>query len=161
MIYLLTFCLALPSGIIWLFNAEVMVVAQMTTNPTAVPWLVALMTVLGQFIGYVVLYAFAARVLTRWAFVRKAVAKVKIPGTNADGDLPTRAEGWATWTLFLSGGLVGFPPLLGLFTLYGSKRIGPLAGMLMCAMPARFLWYCGWAFAADWMSANLSFLSCS
>ena len=176
MIYLLTFCLALPSGVIWLFNAEVMVVAQMTANPTAVPWLIALMTVLGQFIGYVVLYTFAAKILTRWDFVRRAVAKVKIPGANspsrrgrgearadrnAAGDMPARAEGWATWTLFLSGGLIGFPPLLGLFTLYGSKRIGPLTGMLLCAMPARFLWYCGWAFAADWMSAHLSFLSCS
>ena len=47
MIYLLTFCLAIPSGVIWLFNAEVMVVAQMTANPTAAPWLVALMAVLG------------------------------------------------------------------------------------------------------------------
>jgi len=149
-IYLLTFCLALPSGVIWLFNAEVMVVAQMTAHPDATPWLIALMTVLGQFIGYVVLYTFAARILTRWEFVRRAVAKVQI-----------REAGWGTYALFLSGGLVGFPPLLGLFTLYGSKRIGPIHWLLLCAMPTRFVWYCGWAFAADWMRENLSFLSCS
>lgn len=150
MFYLLTFCLALPSGIIWLFNAEVMVVAQMTAKPDALPWLVALMTVLGQFIGYTVLYLFAGRVLARWDFVRKAVSRVEI-----------RERGWGTWVVFLTGGLAGVPPLLALFTLYGSKRAGPLPVLLVCAMPTRFVWYCGWAFAANWMRDNLGFLSCN
>ena len=149
MIYLLTFFLALPSGVVWLFNAEVMVVAQMTANRDAVPWLIALMTVLGQFIGYVVLYTFAARFLARWEPLRKAVAKVRI-----------REAGWGTYAVFLSGGLAGMPPLLALFLLYGSKNIGPLRAFLMCSMPMRFLWYCGWAYSADWMRHNLGFLSC-
>jgi len=150
LIYILTFFLALPSGIIWLFNAEVMVVAQMSANPDAAPWLVALMTVLGQFIGYALLYTFAARILTRWKSLQEAVAKLRI-----------REAGWGSWTMFLTGGLVGVPPLLALFTLYGSKRLGPLWTLLACAMPTRFIWYCGWAFAADWMRANLGFFSCS
>lgn len=150
MIYLLTFLLAIPSGVIWLFNAEVMVVAQMHTHPDAAPWLIALMTVLGQFIGYALLWHFAARILNRWALVQRAVAKVRI-----------EEPGWGTWTMFMTGGAVGVPPLLGLFTLYGSKRLGPLPTLLLCAMPTRFVWYCGWAFAADWMRANLGFFSCS
>ncbi len=150
MIYFLTFCLALPSGVFWFFNAEVMVVAQMTTRPDAVPWLVALATVLGQFVGYVALYHFAARVLARSATVRGAVARVAI-----------REKGWGTWVLFLTGGIAGVPPLLALFTLYGSKRLGPLPLMLACAMPTRFIWYCGWAYAADWMRDNLGILSCA
>ena len=150
MIYLLTFCLALPSGVIWLFNAEVMVVAQMTAHPDAAPWLIALMTVLGQFIGYAVLYHFAAQILARWEFIRRAVARVQI-----------KEAGWGTWTMFMTGGIVGVPPLLGLFTLYGSKRLGPLQNLLLCAMPGRFLWYLGWALSAEWMRANLGFLSCS
>ena len=150
MIYLLTFCLALPSGIIWLFNAEVMVVAQMTANPTAAPWLVALMAVLGQFVGYSLLYIFAARILTRWESLRRAVARVEI-----------REAGWGTWSMFMTGGLFGVPPLLALFTLYGSKQIGPLQGMLLCAMPSRLAWYCGWAYATDWMREHLAFFSCS
>lgn len=166
MIYLLTFCLALPSGVIWLFNAEVMVVAQMNANPGAAPWLIALMTVLGQFIGYALLYTFASRILTRWAFLRRAVAKVELrrpvaaDGPPGEGDASMREAGWGTWTVFMSGGLIGFPPLLGLFTLYGSKKIGPLQALLLCAMPTRFIWYCGWAFAADWMRQHLAFLSC-
>lgn len=148
MIYLLTFLLALPSGILWLMNAEVMVVAQMTTHPDSLPWLIALMTVLGQFIGYALLYEFATRILARWAFVRRAVEKLKI-----------ERAGWGSRSLFVTGGLVGIPPLLGLFALYGSKRVGPLWQLLACSMPMRFVWYCGWAYAADWMRDNLSFFS--
>jgi membrane protein YqaA with SNARE-associated domain len=148
--YLLTFFLALPSGIFWFFNAEVMVVTQMSANRDALPWLVALMTVLGQFIGYVVLYLFAARILARVEFVKRAVAKVRI-----------REAGWGTWTVFMTGGISGMPPLLALFTLYGSKNLGPLRALLACSMPMRFVWYCGWAYAADWMRHNLGFMSCA
>lgn len=150
MIYLLTFCLALPSGVIWLFNAEVMVVTQMGTHPEAVPWLIALVTVLGQFIGYVLLYHFAARVLARSKSIRRAVARLEI-----------RERGWGTVVVFSTGGAVGFPPLLALFALYGSKRSGPLSLLLICSMPTRFLWYCGWAYAAGWMRDNLGFFSCA
>jgi membrane protein YqaA with SNARE-associated domain len=148
-IYLLTFCLALPSGVIWLFNAEIMVVTQMGLNPDVVPWLVALATVLGQFVGYVVLYLFAAQVLTRWRPLQRAVERVSI-----------RPRGWGTGVVFATGGAVGVPPLLALFTLYGSKRTGPLSLLLIYAMPTRFVWYCGWAYAAEWMRANLGFFSC-
>lgn len=150
MIYLLTFFLALPSGVLWFFNAEAMVVAQMTTHPGAVPWLVALATVVAQFIGYVLLYQFAARILVRWAFVRNAVGRVHI-----------EKAGWGTRTMFMTGGIAGMPPLLALFALYGSKKVGPLPELLACAMPMRFIWYCGWAYAADWMRHNIAWFTCS
>jgi hypothetical protein len=147
-IYLLTFLLAIPSGVIWLFNAEAMVVVQVSQYPDAVPWLIAIMTTLGQFIGYALLYMFAERFIARFEFVRKAVSKVKI-----------EQAGWGTMTVFGSGGLVGMPPLLALFTLYGSKRVGPLKLLLALAMPARFLWYCGWAYSADFMRENLAWFT--
>lgn len=143
MIYLLTFLWALPSGLIWLINAEAMVVYQVGTDPGAAPWLIALAATLGQFIGYAALYHFASLFLTKFQFVRRSVAKVKI-----------QQPGWGTWTMFTTGGLMGVPPLLGLFALYGSKKIGPLQRLLFCAMPTRFTWYCGWAYAAEFMRTN-------
>ena len=148
MIYFLTFLWALPSGLIWLINAEAMVVYQVTVDPEAAPWLIALAATAGQFIGYGALYHFASLVLTKLDFVRRSVAKVKIQ--NA---------GWGTWTMFTTGGLMGIPPLLGLFTLYGSKKVGPLAGFLLCAVPMRLVWYTSWAYAAEFMRENFSFFS--
>jgi hypothetical protein len=147
-IYLLTFALAIPSGVIWLFNAEAMVVLQVGRDPQAVPWLIALATTLGQFIGYTALYLFAEHVIARFAFVRRAVAKVRI-----------EQAGTGSAAVFGSGGLVGVPPLLALFTLYGSKRVGPLGLLLATSVPARFCWYCGWAYSADFMRENLSWFA--
>jgi hypothetical protein len=110
------------------------------------PWLIAAATVSGQFIGYAALYHFASKVLTRFERVRVAAAKVQI-----------KEPGWGTWAMFLTGGLAGVPPLLALFALYGSKKVGPLKMLLLCAMPMRFLWYCGWAYSADFMRDNFTF----
>jgi len=150
LIYFLTFLWALPSGLIWLINAEAIVIFQVTTHPQAAPWLIALAATAGQFIGYGALYHFASQVLTRFDFIRRSVVKVKI-----------QEAGWGTWTMFTTGGLVGIPPLLGLFTLYGSKKVGPLYGFLLCAVPMRFLWYSGWAYGAEFMRNNFSFFSCN
>jgi hypothetical protein len=146
LIYFLTFLWALPSGLIWLVNAEAMVVFQMTREPDAAPWLIALATVSGQFIGYAALYHFASKVLTRFESVRNAASKVQI-----------KQPGWGSWAMFTTGGLMGVPPLLALFALYGSKRVGPLPMLMACAMPTRFVWYCGWAYAADFMRDNFTF----
>lgn len=146
MIYLLTLLWAMPSGLIWLINAEAMVVYQTTADPGAAPWLIALATTCGQFMGYAALYHFAAKFLARFETVRKAAAKVQI-----------KQPGPGTWAMFTTGGLMGVPPLLALFTLYGSKRIGPLYQLLMCAMPMRFIWYCGWAYGAEFMRENFTF----
>lgn len=142
MLYLITFLLALPSGVFWFVNAEVMVVTQVTQHD-AVPWLVALLTTFGQFIGYSALFLFADKVLARAAFVRRAVAKAHL-----------RTPGWGTYAVFATGGLMGLPPLLALFTLYGSARIARLPLLLACAMPGRLLWYMGWAYAPNFIRDN-------
>lgn len=138
MTYLLVFIWSIPSGVFWFFNAEAMVVYQVSSHPDLAPWLIALVTTIGQFIGYSALYHFGALFLRRFRFVERAVQKVQI-----------KQAGPGTWVVFLTGGLCGLPPLLALFTLYGSARVGPLAQLLMCAVPARFAWYLGWAYAPD------------
>ena len=146
MLYLLTFLLAIPSGVFWFLNAEVLVVTQVTQGGGA-PWLVALLTTLGQFIGYSTLYLFADRVLTRVAFIRRAVARAHL-----------RTPGWGTYLAFTTGGLSGLPPLLALFTLYGSARVARLPRLLACAMPARLVWYLGWAYAPDFIRETFGWL---
>ncbi len=140
MTYLLVFLWSIPSGVFWFFNAEAMVVYQVSRNPDLAPWIVAVVTVAGQFIGYSALYHFAAQFLQRFAFVKRAAARVHVERT-----------GIGTWAMFLTGGLCGIPPLLALFALYGSARVGPLRVLLLCAMPSRLAWYLGWAYAPDWI----------
>ena len=140
MAYLLTFLWSLPSGFLWIFNAEAMVVAQVSASPDVAPWLIALVTVTGQFLGYGALYHFARRVLARFAFVQRAASKVQI-----------KQPGWGTWIMFVTGGLCGIPPLLALFTLCGAARVKPVSTLILCALPGRFAWYMGWAYAPDFL----------
>ncbi|MFO0749079.1 MAG: hypothetical protein U1F43_25965 [Myxococcota bacterium] len=148
MVYLLTFVWCLPSGFLWLFNGEAMVVLQVTQNPDAAPWAIALCATTAQFIGYAVLYHFAGRVLTRFAFVRRSVEKVKEKTKLEDN------VGWGSMTIFGTGGVIGVPPLLGLFTLYGSARAGPLLRLIAVAAPLRLVWYLTWAYAPDFLRQN-------
>lgn len=150
MVYLLTFLWCLPSGFLWFFNGELWVVGAVTQNPEAMPWLIALCAVTAQFIGYSALYHFASAVLVRFAFVRKAVDKVK-----AKTKIDERA-GWGTYTLFMTGGIVGIPPLLALYTIYGSAKAGPLWKLIACSMPMRVIWYMVWAYAPEFLR-NLGF----
>ena len=147
MLYLITFLLALPSGIIWVFNAELLVITQVQ-NGGGVPWAIAIVTTVGQFCGYATLYLFADMFLARLAFVRRAVAKVKI-----------HEPGWGTYALFVTGGLMGLPPLLALFTLYGSARVGHLPRLIACAMPGRICWYLGWAYAPNFLRDHFGWFS--
>ncbi len=140
MTYLLVFLWSIPSGALWFINAEAMVVYQVSSDPTLAPWLVALAATAGQFIGYAALYHFAASFLQRFRFVRRAAAKVRI-----------ETPGPGTWLMFFTGGLVGLPPLLALFTVYGSARVGPIGVLVACAAPARLAWYLGWAYAPDFI----------
>ncbi|MCC6621084.1 MAG: hypothetical protein IT385_07500 [Deltaproteobacteria bacterium] len=141
LVYVITFLWCIPSGFFWFMNGEAMVVLQVTQNPEAAPWLIALVATVAQFLGYTGLYQFAGVVLTRFQFVQRAVDKVKSK-VSLQG-------GWGTYTVFATGGLCGIPPLLALFTLYGSARAGPLPRLLMVAMPMRVVWYLGWAYAPD------------
>jgi len=81
-----------------------------------VPWLIALATVVAQFVGYVLLYQFAARILV----------PLGVRGATPSRALRIQKSGWGTRGMFMTGGIVGMPPLLALFALYGSKRVGPL-----------------------------------
>jgi len=141
LVYVITFLWCIPSGFFWFMNGEAMVVLQVTQNPDALPWLIALVATTAQFLGYIGLYQFASVVLTRFAFVRKAVEKVRSK-VSLQG-------GWATYVVFGTGGLCGIPPLLALFTLYGSARAGPLPRLVMIAAPLRLVWYLGWAYAPN------------
>jgi len=145
--YLLAFLWALPSGIFWFFNAELMLVTQVATTD-AWPWLLATLVTVGQFIGYAGLFLFANAFLARVAFVRRAVAKVRI-----------RRAGWATYIMFGTGGLMGVPPLLALFALYGSAQVGRLQWLILAAMPPRFLWYLGWATAPELLREHFGWFS--
>lgn len=135
--YLFAFLWALPSGIVWLFNAEAFVVLQVTQTD-AVPWGVAVCTWIGQLIGYAVLYLFATRILGRFASVRRAVGKV-----------PVNEPGWKSYSMFATGGLIGIPPLMPMFAIYGTKRIGRLERYMAAAAPGRLLWYLGWAYMPE------------
>lgn len=151
MLYLVTFLLALPSGIIWLFNGEALVVTQVQSGG-GVPWAVALVTTAGQFCGYATLYLFADQFLSRLKPVQRAVAKVE---RRVRLDRP----GWGTYLIFATGGLCGIPPLLGLFALYGSARAGHLPGLLVAAVPGRICWYLTWAYAPDFLRDNFGFFT--
>ncbi|PIE18882.1 MAG: hypothetical protein CSA66_03650 [Proteobacteria bacterium] len=140
MSWILIFLWAIPSGVLWVFNAEVLVVTQV--HDGQLPWLVALVTTGGQFIGYALLFAFAERVLARLGGVRRAVDRVR-RRHPAWGDTP----GWPTYSLFVMGGLMGLPPLLALFAIMGSAHKGRLLPYLLAAAPTRFIWYLGWAYA--------------
>lgn len=140
-VYLITFLWCIPSGFFWFMNGEAMVVLQVTQNPEALPWLIAICATTAQFLGYIGLYQFASVVLTRFEFVRKAVDKVRSK-VSLDG-------GWPTYTVFATGGIIGIPPLLALFTLYGSARAGPLPRLVMIAAPLRLCWYLAWAYAPN------------
>lgn len=146
MLYLITFLLALPSGIIWIFNAEVLVVTQVQ-NGGGTPWVIALITTAGQFCGYATLYLFANQFLARLKIVQRAVAKIE---SKVRIDRP----GWGTYAMFATGGLCGIPPLLGLFALYGSARAGRLTRLLIAAAPGRICWYMTWAYAPDFLREN-------
>lgn len=134
------FLWSLPSGILWIFNAEAMVVAQVSSSPDVAPWLIALVTVTGQFLGYGALYHFSRLVLTRFQFIERAAAKVDI-----------KKPGWGTWLMFFTGGLCGMPPLLALFTVYGAARVKPVGVLILCAVPGRFAWYMAWAYAPNFV----------
>lgn len=175
MVYLLTFLFALPSGIVWFFNAELLVVTQVETTDAA-PWLIAACTTAGQFIGYAALYLFADRFLARLGVVQRSVVRVQrrfprilppdppepavAPGAGAvvSPRGAARPVGWGSYAFFFTGGLMGIPPLLALFALYGSARLGRLALLLAFAMPARLVWYLLWAYAPDFIR-DLSFFS--
>lgn len=148
MVYLLTFLWCIPSGFLWIINAEAMVVLQVSQHPESAPWAIALAATVAQFIGYSILYRFASLVLTRFEFVRRSVAKVK-ERTHLHEEV-----GWGSMTLFGSGGVIGIPPLLGLFTLYGSAKAGPLLRLIAVAAPMRFVWYLVWAYAPDFLRQN-------
>lgn len=139
MLYLITFLLALPSGILWIFNGELLVVTQVQ-NGGGVPWAVALITTAGQFCGYATLYLFADQFLARLKFVQRAITKVKLG-----------QPGWGTYAMFATGGLCGIPPLLALFSLYGSARAGHLTRLIAFALPGRICWYMTWAYAPDFL----------
>ncbi len=66
------------------------------------------------------------------------------------GEAPDRA-GPATCLVFASGGLMGLPPLLALFAIYGSARVGPVQTLVLSAAPFRFVWYLGWAYGLDYL----------
>ena len=134
----MTLLLALPSGILWIVNAEALVVVQVTQTD-ALPWLVAPVTTVGQFIGYSVLFFFASGLLSRVAFIRRATRKVNVA-----------EPGWPTFGMSTSGGLCGVPPLLALFTVYGSARAPGFAKLLAFALPARLVWYLAWAYGFEW-----------
>lgn len=175
MVYLLTFLFALPSGIFWFFNAELLVVTQVETTDAA-PWLIAACTTGGQFIGYAALYLFADRFLARLGVVQRSVTRVQrrfpriLPPDPPVAPDPTgddgagrplrtaRPVGWGSYAFFFTGGLMGLPPLLALFALYGSARLGRLELLLAFAMPARLVWYLLWAYAPDFIR-DLSFFS--
>ncbi|MFT7578975.1 MAG: putative membrane protein YdjX (TVP38/TMEM64 family) [Myxococcota bacterium] len=122
---------------IWLLNAEAMVVYQVTQND-AIPWVIAIVVTCGQFIGYTLLYLFAHQLLRRWAFVRRSMDKVDL-----------KEPGWKTYAVFATGGLCGIPPLLALFALYGSAQRGHWPRLLAAAMPGRLVWYMVWGYAPD------------
>ncbi len=156
MTYLLTALWAVPSGVFWFINAEAMVVVQVKDHPDLAPWSIALAATIGQMVGYALLYLFAGFFLARFGLVRRAVARYKerwaerrSPGARA-GDAPERA-GLATCFVFASGGLVGLPPLLALFAIYGSARVGPVQTLVLSAAPFRFVWYLGWAYGLDYL----------
>ncbi|MCA9513808.1 MAG: hypothetical protein KC635_02595 [Myxococcales bacterium] len=141
--YLLAFLWALPSGILWFFNAEVFVYLRVSQTD-AVPWLIALVVTCGQFIGYFVLFMLADRFIAKLGFVRRALEKVQL-----------RRVGRASYVVFATGGLCGIPPLLGLFTLYGSARVIPFWKLACAAMPMRLVWYLVWAYSPDFMCDHL------
>ncbi len=146
------FLWAIPSGVLWIFNAEVMVVTQVESGQS--PLVVATITTAGQFIGYALLFLFAERVLARLGGVRRAVDKVRSRYPKW-GDTP----GWPTYSLFVTGGLVGLPPLLALFAIMGSARKGKLHHYLLCAAPTRFVWYLGWGYAPGFLRDTFGWFS--
>jgi len=61
--------------------------------------------------------------------------------------------------MFFTGGLFGLPPLLALFAVYGSARVGPFRTFVLIAAPARLTWYMGWAYAPDAIRDTFGWLS--
>ncbi len=143
MIYLLTFVLALPSGLIWLVNGEALVVLQVS-QPDVVPWVVALAVTLGQFVGYACLFFGASTWLARVPTVARAVRRFEL-----------REAGPASYAAFATGGLVGIPPLLALFAVYGSADVERPRTLFLIALPTRFCWYLTWAYAGGFMVEHL------
>lgn len=144
MVYLFAFLWAIPSGFLWFFSAEIMIVHEVATTD-GWPWLIAIVTVLGQFIGYFILFTLADRFIAKLRFVRRAIEKVQL-----------KRIGRASYVVFATGGLCGIPPLLALFTLYGSARVMPFWKLASAAMPMRVVWYLVWAYSPEFLCEHFS-----
>ena len=159
MTYLLTLLWAVPSGVFWFINAEAMVIWQVRQHPDLAPWSIALATTIGQMVGYALLHLFAGFFLARFGFVRRAVARYRARQAEKGEPRTPDKAGLATCLVFASGGLVGIPPLLALFAIYGSARVGPVQTLVLSAAPARFAWYLGWAYAPEYLRENFGWFA--